>query len=181
MKKIIRKISGLIFVLAIITVWAYYSYDDKSYVANANTMPENIVSNITVSQNLNLSNQKIEWGIKRNDNHMQPDLGAKNLELMKEYDGMAMGNAEKKYVYLTFDNGYEAGYTGKILDTLKENNVKATFFITAHYSNTAGDMIQRMIDEGHIVREPHGKSCYDARNGRNSTKRRYNEITYCYI
>ena len=38
-----------------------------------------------------------------------------------------------------------------ILDTLKENNVKATFFITAHYLNTAPELVRRMIDEGHIV------------------------------
>ena len=31
-----------------------------------------------------------------------------------------MGNEDKLYVYLTFDNGYEAGYTEKILDVLKE-------------------------------------------------------------
>ncbi|MDE5830288.1 MAG: polysaccharide deacetylase family protein [Clostridia bacterium] len=58
-----------------------------------------------------------------------------------------MGNREKKYVYLTFDEGYEAGYTEKILDTLKEEKVNATFFITAHYVNTASDLVQRMIDE----------------------------------
>lgn len=58
-----------------------------------------------------------------------------------------MGNSEKKITYLTFDEGYEAGYTEKILDTLKQENVKATFFITAHYVNTAGDIVQRMIDE----------------------------------
>lgn len=69
-----------------------------------------------------------------------------------------MGNSTKKYVYLTFDEGYEAGYTEKILDSLKEENVKATFFITAHYVNTASDIVQRMIDEGHIVREPYSKS-----------------------
>lgn len=58
-----------------------------------------------------------------------------------------MGNPSKKYVYLTFDEGYEAGYTEKILDSLKEESVKATFFITAHYVNTASDIVQRMIDE----------------------------------
>jgi len=62
-----------------------------------------------------------------------------------------MGNPEDKYVYLTFDNGYEAGYTAKILDILKENNVKAAFFITGHYLNTASDLVERMINEGHIV------------------------------
>ena len=62
-----------------------------------------------------------------------------------------MGNNEDKYVYLTFDEGYEAGYTPQILDTLKENDVKATFFITAHYVNSQPDLVKRMIDEGHII------------------------------
>ena len=62
-----------------------------------------------------------------------------------------MGNKESKNVYLTFDLGYEAGYTENILNTLKENNVKAAFFITAHYANTAPDTVKRMINEGHIV------------------------------
>ena len=68
-----------------------------------------------------------------------------------------MGNKEKKYVYLTFDEGFEAGYTEKILDTLKQENVKATFFVTAHYINTASDIVKRMIEEGHIVRKSHSK------------------------
>ena len=98
-----------------------------------------------------LSNKKIGWGIKRNDNHEQPDLGSKNKELLEQYEGIAMGNKEEKTVYLTFDEGYEAGYTEKILDVLKENDVKATFFITAHYVNTQPELVKRMIDEGHIV------------------------------
>ena len=57
----------------------------------------------------------------------------------------------KKNIYLKFDEGYEAGYTPKILDVLKQNNVKATFFITAHYLNTQSDLVKQMIDEGHIV------------------------------
>lgn len=70
---------------------------------------------------------------------------------MQKYEGMCIGNNEKKYVYLTFDEGYEAGYTEKILDILKENDVKACFFITAHYVNTAEDLVKRMIEEGHDV------------------------------
>lgn len=98
-----------------------------------------------------LSNQKIGWGIKRNDHHEQPDLGKKNLELLTQGEGIALGNKDKKYVYLTFDEGYEAGYTEKILATLKENQVNATFFITAHYLNTQPDLVKQMIEEGHIV------------------------------
>ena len=99
----------------------------------------------------NLSNKKIGWGIKRNSNHQQPDLGKGNKKILEENKGIAMGNNEKKYIYLTFDEGYEAGYTKQILETLKENEVKATFFITAHYLNTQAELVKQMIDEGHIV------------------------------
>ena len=97
-----------------------------------------------------IDNTKIEWGIKRAKNHEQPDLGG-NKKLIDENQDIAMGNAEDKYVYLTFDLGYEAGYTPKILDVLKQNNVKAAFFITGHYLNSAKDLVKQMIDEGHIV------------------------------
>ena len=106
---------------------------------------------IVTSNSVNLSNKKIGWGIKRNNNHEQPDVGQENKNLMEEYNGIYLGSNEKKYIYLTFDSGYEAGYTKKILEVLKNNNVKATFFITAHYLNTAQDLVKQMIDEGHIV------------------------------
>ena len=117
------------------------------FVVNINSNGESIQTN----SNLELSNSKIEWGIKRSDNNEQPELGIKNKELIEKYNGIAMGNAEKKYIYITFDLGYEAGYTANILDVLKENNVQATFFITAHYLNSATDLVERMINEGHIV------------------------------
>ena len=98
-----------------------------------------------------LSNKKIGWGIKRNDNHEQPDLGSSTKKLIDENEDIAMGNKEDKFVYLTFDEGYEAGYTPQILDVLKENDVKAAFFITGHYLNTKPELVKRMIDEGHIV------------------------------
>ena len=105
-----------------------------------------------------LSTKKIGWGIKRNDNHEQPDLGKSNKELIEKNNGIAMGNNSDKYIYLTFDEGYEAGYTQQILETLKNNNVEATFFITAHYLNTQPELVKQMIDEGHIVRKSYCKS-----------------------
>ena len=98
-----------------------------------------------------LSNKKIGWGIKRNDNHEQPDVGTQNKKILEENKGICLGNKETKTIYLTFDEGYEAGYTEKILETLKQNDVKAAFFITAHYVNTQEDLVKKMIDEGHIV------------------------------
>lgn len=95
--------------------------------------------------------QKIEWGIKRNKDNKQPDVGITNKALLEKNNGICMGNDSKPYIYITFDEGYESGYTSKILDTLKDNDIKATFFITGHYLNSATDIVKRMIDEGHIV------------------------------
>ena len=106
---------------------------------------------VTTSSGEVLSNKKIGWGIKRNDNHEQPDLGSENKKLIEENGDIAIGNKDQPFIYLTFDLGYEAGYTPKILDVLKENGVQATFFITGHYLNTEPELVQRMIDENHIV------------------------------
>lgn len=116
-------------------------------VVSMNSTKENTLS----TNSKLLSNKKIGWGIKRADSHEQPDVGNANRKVLEENNGICLGNNEKKYIYLTFDEGYEAGYTKQILETLKQNDVKATFFITAHYVNTQPELIQQMINEGHIV------------------------------
>lgn len=113
------------------------------------------INNEIISVNAKVENQldntKIGWGIKREKDHKQPDLGRNNRELIEKYNGIAMGKANSKNIYLTFDEGYESGYTKQILDTLKENNVTATFFITAHYLNTEPELVRNMLDNGNIV------------------------------
>lgn len=122
------------------------------YIAeNIDKNNENITTKVTNTQEV--SNKKIGWGIKRENNHEQPDLGAKNIKLLNENNGIALGNKESKKIYLTFDEGYEAGYTKQILEVLKNENVKATFFITAHYVNTQPELVKQMIKENHIVRK----------------------------
>ncbi|MBR3697001.1 MAG: polysaccharide deacetylase family protein [Clostridia bacterium] len=99
----------------------------------------------------NTSKEKYAWGFGRGKEHSQAVLDAKPFEALKKYDGIAMGNKDSNKIYLTFDSGYEAGYTEDILATLKKTNVKATFFITAHYLNTAENLVKKMIEEGHEV------------------------------
>lgn len=126
-------------ILAIFTVFSISIINSNDNIKTITTSSEAV------------SNKKIGWGIKRNNNNEQPDVGSSNRKVLEENNGICLGNEEKKYVYLTFDEGYEAGYTTQILDVLKQNDVKATFFITAHYVNTQSELVQRMIDEGHIV------------------------------
>ena len=71
-------------------------------------------------------------------------------ELYGKYNADFIRENEKK-IYLTFDEGYENGFTGKILDVLKEKNCPAVFFVTGPYAKSQPELIQRMIDEGHIV------------------------------
>ncbi len=96
-------------------------------------------------------NSKICWGLKRESNNKQPSLHKPHTDVLDKYNGIYMGNSEDKYLYLTFDEGYENGYTPQILDVLKENNVKAAFFITGDYLKTSPDIVERIIKEGHIL------------------------------
>ena len=106
----------------------------------------------TILTNSGVENEKkLSWGIKRAQNNEQPDVGDNNKKILENNGGICLGNKENKNIYLTFDSGYEAGYTEKILQVLKENNVKATFFITSHYLNTASELVEKMINEGHII------------------------------
>ena len=136
--KIIRKTRKTILMLLLIGILTLSVITVKS--------KEEIATNSTT-----ISTKKMEWGIKRNDNHEQPDVGSENRKVLEENNGICLGNNESKSIYLTFDEGYEAGYTSQILEVLKENDVKATFFLTAHYVNTQEELVQQMIDEGHIV------------------------------
>ena len=62
-----------------------------------------------------------------------------------------MGDTGERVVYLTFDEGYENGFTGRILDALRTAGVQATFFVTGSYVRANPDLVRRMADEGHVV------------------------------
>ena len=90
------------------------------------------------------------WGYKKNSDHQIPDIG-KYHEILKKYGAYYVDDSGEKVVYLTFDNGYEQGYTEGILDVLKNESVPATFFVTGHYVKSEPALVKRMVDEGHIV------------------------------
>lgn len=91
-----------------------------------------------------------DWGLGFGNEGSQP-TGNASVEEMKNYNAYYMGDKEKKNIYLTFDCGFENGNTAAILDALKKHNVKATFFVVGHFIESAPDMINRMVAEGHTV------------------------------
>ncbi|WP_434578545.1 delta-lactam-biosynthetic de-N-acetylase [Thermoanaerobacterium thermosaccharolyticum] len=125
----------------------------KDTTANKGTV-NNTVNNDVYNPQINtdgLDNTLYGWGMRVLPDHKTPEITSKAMSLIKKYDGIFTGDTTKKYVYLTFDEGYENGYTPKILDILKANNVKAAFFVTGPYIKEHGDLVKRMVAEGHIV------------------------------
>lgn len=98
-----------------------------------------------------VSNTPIHWGFKKSTNEQPAEAGKNIDELLGKYKGFYKGDTQKKNIYLTFDNGYENGYTGQILDVLKKEKAPATFFVTGHYLQSAPELVKRMVREGHIV------------------------------
>ena len=92
--------------------------------------------------------QVIRWGLSHHGNETTPTVSAEGAALLQKYDGMYVGDTSKKEVYLTFDLGYEAGYTADVLDLLQEYNIKGLFFLCGNYLKQQ-ELILRMQNEGH--------------------------------
>ena len=90
------------------------------------------------------------WGLSFQEEGKTP-VGNATPEFLKQYNAYFCGNSEDKKIYLTFDCGYENGYTPAILDALEKHNVTAAFFVVGNYLETSPDLVKRMVEEGHIV------------------------------
>lgn len=108
-------------------------------------------SNLTLEEIGALSTKAQGWGPGTQSGEDKRPYGALSAqEKYGKYDAYYIAEADGR-IFLTFDEGYENGYTPSILDTLKEKEVKAVFFVTQDYVKRNADLVQRMIDEGHIV------------------------------
>lgn len=97
-----------------------------------------------------LSSKKIGWGVGTVKEDERPYSAVSFNEKYKGLGGRFIGEDNKK-VYLTFDEGYENGYTAAILDTLKAKKVSAVFFVTYDYASKNPDLVCRIINEGHVL------------------------------
>ena len=91
-----------------------------------------------------------DWGLSFQTNG-QPPAGNVSADELRQWDAYYLGDTGEKTIYLTFDAGYENGCTPAILDALKKHNAPACFFVVGNYIDTAPALVQRMVDEGHIV------------------------------
>ncbi len=92
------------------------------------------------------------YGVAKDSKPHEISVNSQKFFETKRYNAITYDSVTKeKRLYLTFDCGYENGYTSKILDVLKKKNVKAAFFCTLDDIKSEPELISRMIKEGHIV------------------------------
>ena len=108
-----------------------------------------IISGMTANRAV-MTNADVNWGLSFNSADGIP-TGNASAEKLKTYNAYYTGDTKDKKIYLTFDAGYENGYTEKILDVLKNHNTKATFFLVGNFLETSPELVKRMAEEGHIV------------------------------
>ena len=101
-----------------------------------------------------LPTKKLEYGFGVAKDGKANAQSVSNQEFFDKgnFNALALDTVSKeKVLYLTFDCGYENGYTEKVLDILKQKDVSAAFFCTLDEVKSSPEAIARMINEGHIV------------------------------
>lgn len=88
----------------------------------------------------------------KEQNQSVPILTTNGIEALKQ-----IYKAENKQVFLTFDDGPSKKVTIPILDLLKQQNIKASFFVLGSRVELYPDIVKRAYEEGHYIAN-HGYS-----------------------
>ena len=119
-------------------------YEEK--VTATDNCDGDITKNIKIEGNVEtnkIGTYTLKYIIK--DKNGNEETKEKTINVIKKPD---INSGIPGTIYLTFDDGPKEGTTNVILDILKEENVKATFFVT---NNGPDSLIKREYDEGHTV------------------------------
>lgn len=100
-------------------------------------------------------NRATAWYFKKTTDHTQPKLDD-SLSFIEKYNCVYVDKTHNesntdKVIYLTFDAGYENGNVSKILDAMKEEGVRGSFFILENLVKRNLDLVERMYAEGHCI------------------------------
>lgn len=156
MKKITKVICAIIIICLLTSCTAKPNNSTEKDSTTTTTqdeknLPETSVLPEPMAQNLN-EKKSHSYGVAKDGKANEISINNQNYFESNNLNAFCLDTKSKdKVLYLTFDCGYENGYTEKILNVLKEKNVNAAFFCTLPQVKDNPELIQRMIDEGHIV------------------------------
>lgn len=131
----------------VIYVTVNSKYNENGYTAT-DECDGDLTNKVIVKGNVDSSKvgkYTVTYTVKDTSNN--ESVATREVNVVKE---VATGEPVKGAIYLTFDDGPSATITPKLLDLLKEKNVKATFFVINH-SDNLNYLIKREFDEGHTV------------------------------
>ena len=138
MKK--NNLNKLLIIAAFLLIFAFVAINDTSIF---NKIKTQIYSK-------DLSTVEYNWYFNPREDGKQPSP-IKEATFFKNYNSYYVGDPKEKVIYLTFDSGYENGYTNNILDVLKKHNAPGNFFVVESYIKNNPEIIKRMEKEGHLV------------------------------
>lgn len=104
----------------------------------------------STSQDTRIAQAEGNWGLSFPEEG-KPPVGNASAEELRQYNAYYADTTKEKVLYLTFDAGFENGNTPAILDALKKHKAPATFFVVGTYIETNPELIQRMLQEGHLI------------------------------
>ncbi|MFI3329870.1 MAG: polysaccharide deacetylase family protein [bacterium] len=90
------------------------------------------------------------YGIPKESTNIRPYPGDEYHNTITNNNGIYLAEDTNK-VYLTFDNGYENGYTKDMIDILYNNDVVGVFFITGHYLKENSELVKYMLEKNQLV------------------------------
>jgi len=90
------------------------------------------------------------WGLSYPAPGKAPQ-GMATREALLANDAWFIGDGSENAIYLTFDAGFENGYTAPILDVLEKTQVPAAFFLVGTYIRDNPELVTRMAADDHIV------------------------------
>ncbi|MGM9973540.1 MAG: delta-lactam-biosynthetic de-N-acetylase [Clostridiaceae bacterium] len=116
-----------------------------------NLFPSSNFSSKPKGEITTINTKEYDWYYESRSSGEPPLSPKETRDIISKYPVYYLGNIEKKTIYLTFDEGYENGYTETILDILKKHKVPAAFFVVEPYIKSNPEIVKRMEAEGHLV------------------------------
>lgn len=99
----------------------------------------------------NLDGTSESWWVGTDVNEKNQPLHCFEMQTKYLDMGMITLGPEEDAVYITFDFGYETGFSKQILDTLDKKKAKGNFFLVLDYLEKEPDTVKRMVENGHGV------------------------------
>ena len=133
-----------------ISIYLGNTWKEPGYTASDNC-DSDLTKNVSVSGSVNskkLGTYKITYTVKDAAGNQVQDVRTVKVISKPKVTSTPSSSGKKGTIYLTFDDGPNEGTTNVILDILKEENVKATFFVT---NKGPDSLIKREYNEGHTV------------------------------